>query len=145
MSANMEIIGLEKLTKKLLKLPAEATASVKTEILKGAVLVESEAKRSIQRGVKSGRTYRRGGIVHRASAPGEAPATDRGALVRSISHQVFAAGLEILVGTRIKYGSALEFGTSKISPRPWLFPAFKKYQKSIVAAISSALKNIVRK
>ena len=35
-------------------------------------------------GPRTGRIYRRGGVVHQASAPGEAPASDTGELRQSI-------------------------------------------------------------
>ena len=63
---------------------------------------------------------------HRASAPGEAPAIDTGNLVNSINttldnsdkKKVFA-----IVYTGVEYAPWLEFGTGRISPRPFFRPA----------------------
>lgn len=87
----------------------------------------ARAKDSIRSGAKSGNVYFRKNPDRyvQASAPGEAPANDLGNLADSITFQLF--------GTREKLGSVsvlafyaadLEFGTSKIAPRPFLTPAF---------------------
>lgn len=67
--------------------------------------------------------------LHRASAPGEAPAPDTGALRRSAFVERTATGVR--VGVAMPYGRALEFGTSgagrfrrtTILPRPFMRPA----------------------
>lgn len=145
MTIKAEILGQERLTLKLQMLPPEMTKALKAQILRGALLVETEAKRSIQTGGKSGKIYRRGSVSHRASAPGEPPATDRGGLVRSITHEERAGGLEVGVGTGLPYGKFLEFGTMHVRPRPWLYPALRKNTRAIVTAIDIALANILRK
>ncbi len=53
---------------------------------------ESEIQRPM-RGPKSGRVYRRKSVVHRASAPGEAPAIDTGILRFSIAVKIGDSGL----------------------------------------------------
>lgn len=70
----------------------------------------------------SGRTYRRGGTVHQASAPGEPPALDTGTLRRSTSFEVrpSANGAEGRVTVSAAYAANLEFGTARIRPRPFL-------------------------
>ena len=70
---------------------------------------------------------------HHPSVPGDAPAVDTGTLRRSITHEV---GEEdgtaySLVGSTIlnpPYGAYLEYGTSKMKPRPWLSQALIKCQ-----------------
>ena len=88
-----------------------------------AVRVQSEAIRSIQRGPKTGIRYGR----HTASAPGEPPATDTGALASSIARVSGKPGAA--VGTALEYGKHLEFGTTDMKPRPWLFPALESQRK----------------
>lgn len=66
---------------------------------------------------KSGRVYRRNGGLHRASAPGEPPANDTGALAGSIA-VIQSASLETAVGTSVNYAQFLESGTSRLAPRP---------------------------
>jgi phage gpG-like protein len=88
-----------------------------------AVRVQNVAVRSIHKGPKTGRSYGR----HKASAPGEAPATDTGALASSIARVSGKPGAA--VGTNLEYGKHLEFGTTNIKPRPWLFPALESQRK----------------
>lgn len=137
---SVDIIGMDRLTRRLQKLPAETQKGVKTALISSALLVETSAKKAISQGKKSGKIYKRRGVTHQASAPDEAPATDRGRLVSSISHQELADGLEVAVGTNLKYGRFLEFGTSNIAPRPWLYPSLKQNIKKIVKSIDIAVK-----
>lgn len=80
----------------------------------------------------SGRIYRRRGVVHQASAPGQPPAVDTGLLRASISHQVSedADGLYAEIGSGanpaapgVKYAIYLEDGTRHMAPRPWARPS----------------------
>lgn len=65
---------------------------------------------------------------HRASAPGDAPAVDSGDLRRSIGVQKIGEG-RYRVGTNLKHGLFLEFGTRRMAARPWLRPAAEKVRK----------------
>tara|TARA_B100001939_G_C16934769_1_gene615537 strand:- start:578 stop:1003 length:426 start_codon:yes stop_codon:yes gene_type:complete len=98
-----------------------------------ALLVEGSAKESIQRGIKSGKTYRRGGVVHQASAEGEAPATDTGFLVSNITHQFAKKGKTMAskVLSKANYSKFLEFGTRNMGARPFLQPALEKNRAAI--------------
>ena len=57
----------------------------------GCYMVEGDAKESMKPG--SGEEYRRKGIIHRASAPGEPPAVDTGRLRASISSNWTGSGM----------------------------------------------------
>lgn len=77
----------------------------------------------------SGRTYRRLGVSHRASAPGQPPAVDLGAYRASMQPDVSAVQ-STLVGTVGPRGSAmqrrgkyLEYGTRNMGARPHLGPS----------------------
>ena len=59
------------------------------------------------------------------SKPGDTPNTDTGRLVQSIRMEFTDGGATALIGTNLKYGLYLEFGTSKMTARPWLSRAFK--------------------
>jgi HK97 gp10 family phage protein len=61
---------------------------------------------------------------HTVSAPGAAPNTDTGALVRSIAVEIEMG--DIFVGSTLPYASHLEFGTTTMQPRPWLIPAVER-------------------
>ena len=98
-----------------------------------ALLVEGSAKESIQRGIKSGKTYRRGGVVHQASAEGEAPAPDTGFLVSNITHQFAKKGKTKAskVLSKANYSEFLEFVTRNMGARPFLQPALEKNRAAI--------------
>jgi HK97 gp10 family phage protein len=107
----------------------------------GARIVETYAKVAMSE-EKSGRTYARGGREHRASAPGEAPAVDYGNLKSSI--QVFEVTPErAIIGTNAEYAEHLEFGTSRMEPRPYMRPALDEHAHEIVAAIEDAVREFV--
>jgi hypothetical protein len=98
--------------------------------------IEARAKVSLG-GRKSGRTYRRGEIksrrkadkgevigykFHRASAPGEAPATDYGVLANSIASRMIGP-TEGEVTVSAEYAAVLELGGARMARRPFLGPA----------------------
>lgn len=60
------------------------------------------------------------------SKPGEPPHKDKGRLRASISYEIASDGKSAKVGTNVKYGKMLEFGTKKMAARPWLRPTFNK-------------------
>jgi len=115
-------------------LPKEAQAAAAKYIAETAHNIERDIKADM-RGPKSGRTYRRGKVkrsgkvvgykFHRASAPGEAPARDVGALVNSI-HAKRIGKLTYMVYSNSEYARALEFGTRRMAARPFLRPAVRR-------------------
>ena len=70
---------------------------------------------------------------HHPSYAGNPPAPDTGTLMRSITHSVTVKGNEVVgeVGSIIHdsdYPRYLEYGTSKMKPRPWLSASLIKCQ-----------------
>jgi HK97 gp10 family phage protein len=92
-----------------------------------ADVMANEMKKSILTGAKSGQQYFSNGRRHQSSAPGQAPANNTGALVRSI--KVKKNGREATISIEKDYAIYLEFGTSKMRPRPFIIPAFLKTKK----------------
>ena len=90
-----------------------------------ALSINRDVKDLMDRGTKTGRIYRRRNIEHRASAPGQAPATDTGFLLSSIYYERNTP-LSATVGSRLAYAYYLEFGTLRIAPRPAWLPATEK-------------------
>lgn len=145
MEINVKIDGLDRID----RASDAARKSIAEEINKGlfavAKKVEADAKRSIMDGQKSGRIYRRGNVLHRASAPGEAPANDTGRLVNSINGVVERnSTLEAVIRAGsglVKYARMLEFGTAKMGARPFLFPAAEKNRTWIIERLNKALRD----
>lgn len=81
---------------------------------------------------------------HRASAPGDPPASDTGNLRRTISRKVDRNlwGFVGYVGTPEKYGAGLERGTSEVEPRPWLKPTMKEERKEVKEIYKAELKKL---
>ena len=109
----------------------------------------TDVKKRIQRGPKTGVTYtrRKGGNVsgeHRASAPGEAPATDTGALVSSVYFENKGQATAV-IGSRLDYAGYLEFGTQKIAPRPSWTPAAEAAQPKLNKRVRDAIEKAARK
>ena len=92
--------------------------------------------------VKKGRLV--GYKVHYASAEGQYPAVDTGRLRQSITHDVRESGIfnSVIgrVGSPLLYGLYLEKGTSKMKPRPWLYPSVAKNREKNEAIIRQAIK-----
>lgn len=88
---------------------------------------------------KSGRVYRPGTAKeHRASAPGEPPASDSGDLLGHVT--VAARGKYTDVGAEVLHGLYLEEGTKvqgvwHVEPRPWLLPAYEEHEHRVESAI----------
>ena len=76
-----------------------------------------------------------------ASPPGKPPNTDTGRLAQSIKLDFQKGGLIGRVGTNLKYGKYLEFGTKRVEPRPWLSFAVKEASKEIGKIFRDAVKN----
>lgn len=103
-----------------------------------AIGIETHMKENIQE-EKHGRAYSRGGVVHIASAPGEAPATDTGFLVNSISHEM-TGETSAVIGAAAEYAPHLEFGTVHIAARPFMGPAFEAAKEDFEQALKELIK-----
>lgn len=128
------------------------TAAVRQAAMRGVVRgtesVRNEAISLVQNPPKTGRAYRRRGIEHQASAPGEAPASDTGRLVGSIRTSYDQEELSGTVTASTDYAAHLEYGTQKMEPRPFLRPALASrrgaIEQDINREVASALRAAVR-
>jgi len=90
-----------------------------------------DARDSIRKRPKSGRTYIINNRRHRASAPGEPPANLTGLLARSINFRV-QGWSKMEIGADTPYARALELGNPKgnLEPRPYLIAAINKNERN---------------
>jgi len=90
------------------------------------------AIRGIQGGPATGRTYEKytPRRTHQASAPGEFPMSDTGRLAASVAIEGLGTNV-VSVGTNVRYGPMLEFGTSNMRPRPWLTPSAERATEGV--------------
>jgi hypothetical protein len=99
--------------------------------LKAAHIWHAEYIRLILKTSKSGRIYTRRGVKHRASAPGEPPASDTGALVRSARVRAIPnqARAHVVIGA--SYARRLELEMN----RPALGRALKEKRQEMIRTI----------
>lgn len=121
------------LNKRLIKNPINNS---KVAVTRGTSTVQNTAKSSITAG-GSGNTVlkydpRR---THTQSAPNEPPASDTGFLVSQITMNVKAQQDGSVIGQVISsapYSKHLEFGTTNMTERPFMHPAFIKNKRKII-------------
>ena len=135
------VVGSVEIQANLNKISTAAKQLISHAVFKGVADVEKEAKMSIQRGGKSGIVYQRYSPkrTHRSSAPGEPPASDTGFLVNSIKRKMDMDKLGGEIRSRAAYSKYLEYGTSKMMPRPYMFPALEKHRGKIKTRINRAV------
>lgn len=108
-------------------------------IFAGTEAVAEQARQAILSPPKSGALYKRRGVVHQASAPGEAPASDTGRLVQSGRTEYNQQDISGRVIFSTEYALALEVGTVNMQPRPYLRPALEVKKDFIVEAVASRI------
>lgn len=115
-------------------------------VLAATEAVRTEAVRLILNTPKSGRVYRRRGIEHQASAPGEAPASDTGTLVSRIHTDYSRIGeLVGVVRASAAHAPHLEYGTARIEPRPFMRPALVGVRATFRDLLQSELQGVLRR
>jgi hypothetical protein len=154
----VQITGIPKTRENLEKVQANIKRGLQGAIHATALAVQTTAQKKIQRGSRSGVTYYRmpgdkyltiradsqdgppvafvggGGShnlsrTHKASAPGEPPKTDTGGLASSVA--IVLGTSDARVGTGLVYGRYLEFGTTRMDPRPWLHVSLLENQETL--------------
>ena len=167
----MVLGGMASLERGLRRVKDGARKELQAAMHTTGLAVQTTAQRKIQRGAKTGTMYYRipgdkylsiraesadgdpvafvGGAgshnlsaTHRASAPGESPATDTGGLASSIA--VVAGSSKVEVGTGLDYGRYLELGTQSIEPRPWLYPSLIENSETYRKALRTLAENAAK-
>jgi len=118
--------GLDQLERKFMDYPDQVEAGALDGLEALGLMVQNEARNSVLKGPKTGKGYKRGAITHQASAPGQAPASDTGTLVRSILSEVHRVGMEVIISAGTFYAKMLEYGTRAMAARPFMLPALDK-------------------
>jgi phage gpG-like protein len=139
----VQVEGLDQVQAALRKFGADAEKLIGNAVTATALEINTDVKKRIQRGPKTGRTYTRRGIEHTASAPGQAPATDTGTLASSIYFEN-SGKMQATIGSRLAYAYYLEFGTTRIAPRPSWVPASEAGQKKLNERIAKAIERAAK-
>lgn len=133
------IQGLDQLKINLGKVTGVVTGNSLASALEAGYRVwEGEAKQLIATSPATGRKY--GG--HRASAPGEPPATDTGGLLSNWpgpQKNFTATGAEVKGGPGQEYAIHLELGTINMDSRPFMRPALDENEDKINRVVGKQL------
>jgi len=137
----VEIKGLKEVNAALQAYGKDLGKSLALIVDATALEAVTDVRKAIQGPPKTGREYARGvnnDKVHRASAPGEAPATDTGALVSSIYNES-RGKYSRAIGSRLDYAYYLEFGTFKMAKRPSWIPAVERVIPKMLKRVEIAI------
>lgn len=98
-------------------------------VIPGLVTIKQRQQTSGRKLTTKQRARRR----YRASAPYEAPAVLFGHLRNSIKYTVVGKGMHIqgIVGSDLDKAPWLEFGTTRMFPRPFLKPAYEEEKQTL--------------
>ena len=145
---SVKIEGLDKFHKRLKVNQDAIEKEVAAALFVSAKKIEGDAKKSILQGGKTGRTYQKYNPrrTHRASAPGQAPASDTGRLVNSIHSELIRRIPEAVIkagGGVVKYARMLEYGTSKMAARPFFFPAVERNRRFITERVKKGIRKAI--
>lgn len=129
------LTGDKQLIDNIRKFGVQADQALSQIVMATAQNIRTRAIRSIQGGPKTGKAYEKYAPrrTHRASSPGQAPATDTGRLASSIMADI--TGLTAEVSANVQYAAPLEFGTINMAPRPFLEPALEAEREKFNARL----------
>jgi HK97 gp10 family phage protein len=113
MAVTVHIEGMSKLRRALLTVTQEGRKTASREVMRSALKVQAGAK---------------------ARCP-----VDTGRLRGSIAVEIEEGGLGASVGTNVHYAPFVEFGTSRMRARPYLFPAWEEERGPFIEALRREL------
>jgi HK97 gp10 family phage protein len=142
--AEARVLGLDKLDKRLKAMAKEASGEqIEAALVVGGLVIMSRAKELAP--VLSG-TLRRsihiGGYTDKSPDFGSSP---NGAEYDDIGGNVGeGTQARILIGTNIEYGAAVEFGTGRQRPKPYLRPAFDQEKEQALSDVAETLSELIQ-
>ena len=142
---NAKLTGAKNLRTKFRVFGDRSGKALMVALRESAIMVKTSAQRGIQKGPKTGTVSKRGKKFHIASAPGEFPATDTGYLVSHISITENRRRTLVDIISKAPYSQALEFGTSRMKPRPFMAPALEANRKAIAKRTKAAVNKQIRR
>lgn len=114
----------------------QAVQRVGAALFAGGEEIRAEASHMITEGAVSGKG-------HIASLPGNPPLEDTGVL-RTHIETTQPAPLHVEVSSNAPYAAALEFGTSKMQPRPYMQPATDRKRKEVIDGVRDAVSKAIK-
>ncbi len=114
-------------------------------VMIGIGIVEARAVYLTTQVAKTGKKYRRRGVVHQSSAPGEPFASDTGDAIGRRSIAFNPENLMARLSFHSKKASWLEHGTRKMKPRPFARRSLAETSNQVVDAIAGEIRDELRK
>lgn len=111
-----------------------------TGLRKSGIFIRRELVKALTTGKRTGRIYRINGRNHQASAPGEIPAKLSGRLAKSVGYTV--ATKRLTIGEGMFYAKFLEYGTSRMQPRPHLAVTVERLQEQVSVIIGDEIRSV---
>ena len=138
-----------------MSLVAQLNAALKRRLEANLIIageiVATEVRRNIQTSPRGGKTYVKTNPnrTHKASAPGESPATDLGFLVRSIQIEPDLQNLRVRIlslHSIAPYAKRLEYGdlSRGLQPRPFMFKGLQAKKQVAIAIVQNAVNQAIR-
>lgn len=136
---SINIEGLDEMKELFKQAKDEVKREVSQAVARSTLSVHSRAVKRIQNGPASGIVYdlydpKR---THQASAPGQPPMSDTGRLASSMKWHLYP--YEGNVFSPVEYAFWLEFGTSRMAARPFLFPSVEEERPIFMKALKEIL------
>lgn len=125
----LTVVGLDKHTKRLREIHDTVESGTVVELLTAGEAVRQYAMESIRDG-----TVR--GPAHVPSLPGSPPKGDTGHLELGILVELRASEKTVNVISTAIYSAALELGTARIEPRPFMRPALQANRNRLVTGMA---------
>lgn len=146
MTKAIRIEGEAELIAALKKFGADGEREIDKVVQATGIELRGDIVKMYQRSTPTGRVYEKSSPrrTHRASAPGEPPATDTGRLASSVQYKKVAQG-SAEVDTQVEYGAWLEFGTLRIAKRPAWLPASEAARPKFKDRLERALARLINR
>ena len=127
--------GLRRLIKALEKAPKELESAINLEVQESANDIVEQAKRDVPVGTPES-----------TGIKGYVGGTLRNSIrTEVIDKQTVKVVADAANSDRVQYGKFVEFGTSKMGARPFLYPAFFKFRNRLIDKIENATDKIIGK
>lgn len=137
----VEIKGLKEVQDAIRAYKGDISKQLGSIINAAAKEALTDVRNAIKGPPKTGNEYPRGAKIHRASAPGEAPASDTGTLVNSTYIEDRGRNSKA-IGSRLPYAYILEFGwfpNPKETERPSWRPAVQRIIPKMLERVEIAI------
>lgn len=124
---------------RLKRMANDTAGEVLRRLYMAGQLIELDAERSITAGSVSG-------SGHIPSAPGQPPNRDTGLLDGSIDTEIRAQNPPtVAVVSRAPYAAHLEYGTSRMQPRPYMRPATERNRDEVTRMVGEAVSVVIKR